>query len=148
MITVGVVAPERTRELRRGVLRPELGPGDPLPGDELTGCVHLAATDGGGQVVCTCFVYPEPAPWLPDRTGAWRLRQMATAPERRGQGIGGLVLEASMAYVRDQLATLLWCTARVSAARFYRRHGFRTHGTQFADGRGVPHLQMYLELPG
>lgn len=148
MITVGVVDAGRTRDLRRSALRPELGPHDPLPGDELAGAVHLAATEDDGTVVCTCFIYPEPPPWQPVLAGAWHLRQMATAPALRGRGVGGLVLTASIEYVRGQGAPLLWCNARDSALSFYERHGFRIHGGPFRDERDVPHHRMLLELPG
>ena len=148
MISVEVVAEERTRELRRRVLRPELAPGDPLPGDELSGAgVHLAAVDAAGAVLCTCFVYPDAPSWLPDRADAWHLRQMATDPEHRGQSLGRAVLTATLDYVHARGGTLLWCNARVSAAGFYARQGFAVHGDQFVDDRGVPHLRMWRELP-
>jgi GNAT superfamily N-acetyltransferase len=152
---VEVVDQERTRELRRSVLRPELTAGDPLPGDELSGGVHLAAVDEAGSVLCTCFVYPDPPPWLsgrgevvPDAGEAWHLRQMATDPAHRGQGVGGEVLEAAIAHVRAAGARLLWCNARVRAAGFYSRHGFAVHGAQYVDERGEPHLRMWRELSG
>lgn len=148
MIVVEVVDQDRTRELRRSVLRPELAPGDALPGDELATAVHLAAVDEDGGVLCTCFVYPDPAPWLPDRAGAWHLRQMATDPARRGQGLGGAVLDFAVEHVRSADAGLLWCAARVRASDFYRRHGFAGHGARYVDERGEPHLSMWRELSG
>lgn len=143
---VGVVDEARTRELRRAVLRPGLGPHDPLPGDELSDGVHLAALDGD-VVVGTCFVYPDPCPWLPDVAGAWHLRQMATAPARRGEGIGAAVLAAAVRHVRSAGAPLLWCNARETAVGFYAARGFRGHGDIFTDTRHpIPHLRMWLDL--
>lgn len=75
---IGIVDEAQTRELRRSVLRPNLPSGTPLPGDELADVVHLAATGEDGTVLCTCFVYPDPCPWRPDRPGSWHLRQLAT----------------------------------------------------------------------
>jgi GNAT superfamily N-acetyltransferase len=146
-VNVGVVAEQRTRDLRRAVLRPHLPPDAPLPGDDRPGGVHLGAVDDDGTVVGTCFVYPEPCPWLPQRAGAWRLRQMATADGHRGRGIGGLVVAAAVDYVRTQGAGLIWCHARQVAAPFYARHGFVVHGDVFIDdAHPIPHLRMWRDL--
>jgi GNAT superfamily N-acetyltransferase len=143
---VEIVDEAQTRALRRAVLRPNLAPDAPLPGDELPAAVHVAAIDDG-TVVGTCFVYPEPCPWLPDRSPAWRLRQMATADGRRGSGVGGAVFEAAVEYVRGRGATLLWCDAREPAVPFYRRHGMVPHGGVFTDEEHpTPHVRMWRDL--
>lgn len=145
---VGVIDPAETRDLRRTVLRPQLAPGDPLPGDDLAVGVHIGARDEDGIVVGTCFVFPDPCRWRPGAEDAWHLRQMATAPRRRGQGIGTAVLDAAVAYVRGQGAPLVWCHAREPAVTFYARHGFRPHGGIFLDAEHpIPHVRMYRELP-
>jgi GNAT superfamily N-acetyltransferase len=126
-VRIGVVDERLTRELRRAVLRPELPPGAPLPGDELDGGVHFGAIDNDGTVLCTCFVYPDPCPWRPDVEASWHLRQMATVEGARGRGIGAAVLSAAVAYVAE--------------------HGFVGHGELFTDERHtIPHLRMYREL--
>jgi predicted GNAT family N-acyltransferase len=151
-VQVRVVDQRRTRALRRAVLRPHLRLHDPLPGDELRGqAVHLAALEAGDlntgdRVVGTCFVYPDPCPWLPWRP-AWRLRQMATAAHRRGEGLGTAVLTAAVEHVRAAGAAVLWCDARSSATGFYARAGFAAHGGLFTDEQHpIPHLHMWLEL--
>jgi GNAT superfamily N-acetyltransferase len=146
-VRIGVVDERLTRELRRAVLRPELPPDAPLPGDELDGGVHFGAVDDDGTVLCTCFVYPDPCPWRPEVEASWHLRQMATVEGARGRGIGAAVLSAAVAYVAEQGATLLWCNARERAVAFYARHGFVGHGELFTDERHtIPHLRMYREL--
>jgi predicted GNAT family N-acyltransferase len=148
-VIIGVVDERLTRELRRSVLRPNLRPGDPLPGDDLREGVHIGATDEAGEVLCTCFVYPDPCPWQPDRDNTWHLRQMATAEGMRGRGIGGQVVEAAVEYAAGQGATLVWCNARERAVPFYARHGFVPHGEIFTDERHtIPHLRMCRELSG
>lgn len=143
---VGVVDEARTRELRRTVLRPNLPPGAPLPGDDVPDGVHFAAEDEGGTVVCTCFVYPDACPWLPD-VPAWHLRQMATAEGFRSRGIGAQVLAAAIEHVTADGAEVLWCNARERAVPFYARHGFRGHGEIFTDERHtIPHLRMWRPL--
>lgn len=144
---VGVVDATVTRELRRAVLRPHLVPGAALPGDDLSECVHIAARDDEGTVVGTCFVHPEPCPWLLGAQGGWRLRQMATAPDRRGQGVGAAVLDAAVEYTRGRGAPLLWCHAREQAVRFYARNGFRAFGAIFIDAEHpIAHLRMWRDL--
>jgi GNAT superfamily N-acetyltransferase len=145
-MNVEIVDERRTRGLRRAVLRPNLAPDAPLPGDELADGVHLAALDGDGCVLGTCFVYPDPCPWQPQRV-AWHLRQMATAEGHRGRGIGAAVLGAAIGYVSAQGVPLLWCCARERAVAFYRRHGFATHGGLFTDEHHPsPHQLMWQEL--
>jgi phosphoribosylformimino-5-aminoimidazole carboxamide ribotide isomerase len=143
---VGVVDPAATRELRRTVLRPDHAPGDALPGDGLADGVHIGVRDDGGTVLATCFVFPDPCPWL-HAQDAWHLRQMATAPSRRGQGIGALVLDGAVDYVRAQGGPLIWCHARETAVGFYARHGFTGFGDIFIDPEHpIPRLRMWREL--
>ena len=144
---VGVVDEPATRELRRLVLRPALALTDPLPGDELTTAVHLAAVDDE-TVVCTCFIYPDPCLWLPARP-AWHLRQMATLPGYRRAGYGRIVVEAAAQHARDAGAEILWCNARGTAAGFYRQVGFAVYGETFTDAQHlIPHRRMWRELGG
>ncbi len=144
------VVPEAlTRELRRSVLRPYLPPGAPLPGDDVPTAVHLAVVLDGAAVG-TCFVYPEACPWHAEVDGAWHLRQMATAPEQRGRGIGAAVLAGAEAVAREHSAPLLWCHARASAETFYAAYGWTAVGEVFTDERHtIPHRRMQLPLePG
>ena len=143
---VEIVDESRTRDLRRRVLRPHLPPDAPLPGDDLPDGVHFAAVGDDGAVLCTCFVYPDPCPWLPGEP-AWHLRQMATDERHRGQGLGGAVVEAAAGYTAGQGARVLWCNARERAVPFYARHGFARHGEIFTDERHtIPHLRMARNL--
>ena len=146
MVPVEVVEPARTRELRRAVLRPHLPPGAPLPGDDLPDAVHLGAVVDGA-VLSTCFVFPEACPWRPSDTPAWHLRQMATAPEARGQWLGGAVLDAALELARTRGGRLLWANVREPAVVFYARHGLQPHGDVFTDERHpIPHLRMWQDL--
>ena len=148
MIRVEVVEQARTRDLRRSVLRPDQPADAPLPGDELPDAVHIAAIEDGA-VLGTCFVYPDPCPWLPDRPDAWHLRQMATAEGHRSRGVGSAVLDAAIEYVRARSGRLLWCNAREPAVEFYRRHGLMTHGAVFTDEHHpIPHRRMWRDLAG
>jgi GNAT superfamily N-acetyltransferase len=143
---VEVADQARTRELRRAVLRPNLGADDPLPGDELANAVHIAATDGE-TVVGTCFVHPAPCPWRPGESPSWRLRQMATAPDRRGAGIGAAVLAAAIDVVAARGGGTFWLEARERAVPLYARHGFEAEGGIFTDEwHPTPHQRMWRHV--
>ena len=144
--SVELIDPRRSRELRRSVLRPELAPGDPLPGDDLADAVHIGALVER-RLVSTCFVFPDACPWLPDIEPAWHLRQMATWPDDRGHGYAGVVVDYAVEYVRSRNARMLWLYGRELAVAMYARHGFVATGELFTDVRHtVPHMKMYQLL--
>jgi GNAT superfamily N-acetyltransferase len=146
-----------TRELRRRVLRPELSPADPLPGDDLAGVVHLAVLSGG-QAVSTGWIVEAACPWLGDeRVGlgpggplqaAWQLRQMATLESRRGEGLASAVVLGALAMLRSTAPDgLLWCYARERAEPLYAKLGFRSWGPLFTDeDHHTPHRRMWRRL--
>jgi GNAT superfamily N-acetyltransferase len=148
-VTVERVAADVTYPLRQQVLRPG---GPPAAArfdiDNEPSTASFAARTPDGEVVATAVVYPETCPWLPDRAGAWRLRGMATAPERRGRGIGTRVLRAALAHVAASGGDLVWCNARVPARGLYERTGFRAHGMPWEDPEIGPHIAMWLDLGG
>jgi GNAT superfamily N-acetyltransferase len=140
---IEVVEPATTRELRRSVLRPTLPVGAALPGDDRPDAVHIGAVVDG-RVLSTCFVFVEPCPWAPQVTPAWHLRQMATAPDVRGRGLGGAVLEAALAHARAAGGRALWAAVREPAVAFYARHGLERHGEIFVDPQHpIPHQHMW-----
>jgi GNAT superfamily N-acetyltransferase len=145
---VGLIDGTLSRELRRSVLRPNLSPRDALPGDDLDAAVHLGATVDG-RVVSACFVFPEACPWLPEVAPAWHLRQMATYPDMRGQGLAGRVVDAAIEYARAAGAAVLWLYGRELAVPMYARHGFFETGDLFTDEQHtVPHMKMHALLRG
>ena len=141
-----VVDPSRTRALRRAVLRPALGPEDPLPGDDIPDAVHIGALDDAHMVLGTCFVYPAPFPWpVPLPTPQWRLRSMATVADRRSEGIGRAVLSGAQDYVAGAGGRSLWCHARETAVGFYAANGWHAEGDLFVEN-DLPHRAMWITL--
>jgi len=148
-VTVTRVDAAATYPLRQRVLRPGRPPGAArFAIDDDPSTASFAARTPDGEVVGTAVVYPAPCPWFPDRPRAWRLRGMATAPDRRGRGIGAHVLRAALAHVNAVGGDLVWCNARAPAQRFYERAGFRTHGAPWDDPEIGPHIGMWLDLVG
>ena len=138
------VAATAVRPLRMEVLRPGLPPETAVyPGDDDPTTVHLAA-EAGGAIVGVASLYEEAradGPWP-----AWRLRGMATAPARRGTGVGAAVLQACIAHVSGHGGGELWCNARVPASGFYARYGFEVVSDEFeVEGIG-PHRVMRREI--
>jgi GNAT superfamily N-acetyltransferase len=131
-----------TADLRRLVLRG--GRPVALPGDDDPAAVHVGAFEGDA-LLATGNVRREPAPWAPHEP-AWRLRGMATAAERRGQGLGRLVLDALVEHCRSHGGGELWCNARTPARSFYLRAGFAEVGEEWVDPEIGPHVRMRRPL--
>jgi predicted GNAT family N-acyltransferase len=146
-LAVGPVTARDTWPLRRRVLRPhQQGDAVALAGDEHPRAVHLGARDASGELVGIATVAPQAPPWDPGRSGAWRLRGMATDEGRRGEGIGAAVLREALRHVRAEGGSLVWCNARTGALRFYAREGFTPAGERYVDPELGPHVPMQLDL--
>ena len=139
---------EETIDLRRHVLRG--GAADAVvryATDDDPSTWHLGAVDEEGAVVATSTFFAEPCPLFPEKGGAVRLRSMAVAPGRQGQGVGVLVLEAALERLRDQGATVVWANARDSALGFYARCGFEVTERSFVEAEtGLAHTVVARSL--
>ncbi len=137
-----------TFPLRRSVLRPHETHDElvALGADRSDPC-HFAAVDEGA-VIGSAAVARESPPWDPDRTPAWRLRGMATAEDRRHEGVGTALLDTVIDHVRQRGGGLLWCNARTPAVPFYERAGFETRGERWVDPAIGPHIAMERNVAG
>lgn len=129
-----------TWPLRQLVLRPGL----PLeacafPHDEDEGTFHLGAW-ADDALVGIASVYAEACAQLP-AARPFRLRGMAVHPDRRGLGLGAVLVAEALSGVKAAGGDLLWCNARTSASGFYVRLGFAVVGEAFElPGIGPHHL--------
>jgi GNAT superfamily N-acetyltransferase len=114
--------------------------------DDAAAGVHFAALDDAAAVGSGAVARAAP-PWDPFDTEAWRLRGMATAPERRGEGIGAMVVAAIIEHVAQHGGGVLWCNARTPAVSFYERAGFVTRGEEWVDPVIGPHIVMWRAVP-
>jgi len=145
--TVQEVPAAEVLALRAEVLRPGL----PLDAsryaeDESSDSHHLAVRHGDGRVVgcATYFPDPWPDPLPPVEGPAWRLRGMATAPEIRGAGAGGLLIARGIDLVGELGGRLLWCNARTVALGFYVRYAFQIDPEEFPSGpHRIPHHRAW-----
>src|SRR4249919_3858401 len=132
---VGPVDHDEVVRLRLAVLRP----GQPYDASRYVGeelGFSMGAREDGRLVGCATF-FPQAFPGPGEEDGppdavvprdaqglvAWRLRGMATVPERRSTGVGSAVLSAGLEAVRAAGGELVWCNARTEALVFYARHG-------------------------
>ncbi len=128
------------------VLRPHEPPHRkmyPLEDDPAT--LHYAVTDDTGEVVAVGSAMPDPHPVDP-RPGDWRVRGMATGPERRGEGLGGQVLARLELDGATRGARRIWCNARSGARSFYEHAGYTAEGEEFEIPGIGPHFLMAKPL--
>lgn len=113
-----------------------------FPGDHAEGTRHFGAFAGGQTVGCATFLC---SAW--EDVPAWHLRGMATRLEYRGQGVGSRLLEfAETTLCREWPIRILWCNARIQAAGFYVKHGWRIVTDEFPIEGVGPHYRMLKDL--
>jgi GNAT superfamily N-acetyltransferase len=139
-VDVAVVHP-----LRMAVLRAGRPPGSSVYAGDDDPCACHVAVFAGDDAVSVGSVFPDTAPWAPERADAWRVRGMATREGLRGRGLGHAVLSALIERARANGARFMWCEARIGAPRFYARSGFVTEGEPFVM-EGIDHVHMWRDL--
>jgi GNAT superfamily N-acetyltransferase len=140
-VTVDLVPPSTTWPLRLEVLRPGRTLADVVyRGDDDDRSAHVAAKDADATVLAVGSVLPEAPAW---REAGWRVRGMATRPDRRGRGLGSSVLALLLAHVAGSGGGLVWCNARTGARHLYEGAGFAARGEVFELADIGPHLVMW-----
>lgn len=129
---------EQSRALRREVLRPHESV-EELAADEAPSLFCVGAFRQGRLVSVGMVTQDDPV-------DGWRIRGMATAPEERGHGAGGMVLAALLSRARAGGAGRVWCNARVPAVSLYVRAGFSVVSDEFELPEIGPHYVMELWL--
>ncbi|MBM6403197.1 GNAT family N-acetyltransferase [Phycicoccus sp. CSK15P-2] len=136
-----LVEPGRTAPLRQRVLRPHQSVEQVTASMDVEGAFAVAVLDGDDVVACV-VAGPEPCPEPVGGSAAWRLRGMATAPERRGAGLGAAVLVRVLDEIVRRGGDLVWCNARTPARGLYERAGFGVVGEPWDDPQIGPHVRM------
>lgn len=146
--TVRRVPVERTRALRKAVLRPYLPAEDPyvMPDDHLPTTIAFGAITPEDELVGVARITPEPPPFDTSYERGWRLRGMATAPEVRNLGVGSAVLAGLVEHIAAAGGGILWCNARVTARGLYERGGMQQWGETWEDPHIGPHVVMWRHI--
>ena len=142
-VTLRAAKFEEILQLRYDVLRAGLPPDAAIfEGDHQPTSRHYGAFANTRNVGCATLHLNR---WLDEP--AWQLRGMATAADFRNNGLGREILTFIES---DILAShpvhLLWCNARVPAARFYQRLGWQVVSDEFEIPTAGPHLRMVKRL--
>jgi GNAT superfamily N-acetyltransferase len=132
--------------LRQKVLRPHQRLADVGFEGDTTGA-HFAAFDAASTIVGVVSLVSGP----PTESGcsSWRLRGMATDPDRQGQGVGRALMTGLLDFVARSGGGMLWCSARLRAVGFYERFGFVVTGAAFEEpiiGMHVPMARVVEPL--
>ena len=108
--------------------------------DEWDACsVHALARTDTGEVTGTGRLLPTVS------SGCAHLGRMAVLPEWRRKGAGSVLLRALLAEAHRRGTRKIVLHAQLSAADFYRCHGFSKYGMPFIEA-GLPHVAMSLLL--
>ena len=99
--------------------------------------IHLGVFDGE-TLVASLMLHP-----LED--GAVQMRQVCTHPDRQGQGLGRMLVEAAEETARQMGFTRMELHGRESAAGFYRKLGYLTDGVRFYE-LNIPHMAFRKSL--
>jgi len=136
---------ERTRALRKAVLRPHLPADDPfiMPDDHLPTTIAFGAVTDDDELIAVARITPEAPPFDRDLAPGWRLRGMATSTEVRNQGVGSAVLAGVIAHIAASGGGILWCNARVTALGLYERAGMERWGEVWEEPDIGPHVIMW-----
>jgi GNAT superfamily N-acetyltransferase len=136
MLTVNRADAATVIPLRASVLRP----GRPLT-DAMWACDDVSTTQHwaaelDGQTVGVATVVAAP---FPEGVGPnWQLRGMAVDATWRSRGVGRVLLERVM----NDVAAPIWCNARILAAPFYQRNGWKIVSPEFEIAGIGPHVRM------
>jgi GNAT superfamily N-acetyltransferase len=131
--------------LRHTILRAGLPRETALfPGDDAPTSRHYGAFAQSGRIIGCATLHLNH--W--DSEPAWQLRGMATDADHQRRGLGRTILnwlEADL--LADVRAPrLMWCNARVPAAPFYERLGWRIVSEQFDIPTAGPHVRMVKRI--
>ena len=142
---VEFITADQTLELRNIILRDGLLSPDQcrFAEDAIEGAFHLGYMSDN-QLVCVCSFAPnELAPFGSD---GFQLRGMATLKEYRNKGIGNLIVNFGVLYLKGRKARYVWCNARRVAYGFYSGLGFEFISEEFEIQGIGPHKKMYLKI--
>jgi N-acetylglutamate synthase-like GNAT family acetyltransferase len=100
---------------------------------------HVMAIDDDGRIVGVGRLHVV-------KPGEGKVRYMAVAPDRRGQGIGSAVFERLEAIAVETGIERIILDARESASGFYTAHGFHILEQGHTLFGSIPHVRMLKSL--
>ena len=129
---------DQVMALRRAVFCDEQGVPPELEHDaDDADALHVVVLDGDARVIGTCRVV--------GGGPSVRLGRMAMARERRGRGLGAILLAAAEDLAADRGAREVAIHAQLSALGFWQRAGYVAEGPEFEEA-GIAHVAMRRTL--
>ncbi len=120
-------------DLNRRLHEPPSPPPPPMP--SLVRIQHLLERDPGGAWVAEDDRRMVGAALALDREGVWGLSLLVVLPEYQSQGVGGALLERSLAYASGgERGAIILASPDPRALRAYARAGFEAHPCFDASG--------------
>lgn len=121
-------------DLRNLVLRHPLGldlKDEDLSRDKTD--IHLGVLDGE-KLVASLILHPM-------EEGLIQMRQVCTHPDRQGEGLGKMLVEAAERLAKEEGFRQMVLHGRQTAAGFYRKLGYLTDEVVFLE-LGIPHISF------
>ncbi len=121
-------------DLRNLVLRHPLGldlKDEDLSRDKTD--IHLGVFDGE-KLVASLILHPM-------EDGIVQMRQVCTHPDRQGEGLGKMLVEAAEQLAKEEGFRQMVLHGRQTAAGFYRKLGYLTDDVVFTE-LGIPHISF------
>ncbi|HAZ12424.1 MAG: hypothetical protein A2X86_15915 [Bdellovibrionales bacterium GWA2_49_15] len=139
------IHPKDTISIRHQMLRS----GKPIDsciynGDDDEQTFHLGAFVDTKLVSVASFYFEKHPILLPPYQ--YRLRGMATLSEHQRSGLSSELLKMAFPIIKQNLASLLWCNARLTAVGFYEKVGFERVGESFNISDIGEHILMTKKI--
>jgi len=104
--------------------------------DKDTTSVHVLARDASGRVIGAGRLIEQEIP---------RIGRMAVLKTWRRAGVGAAMLNALCVEAKRRGYGEVMLNAQTHATPFYFKHGFLSHGPEFAEA-GIPHQEMRKQI--
>lgn len=99
---------------------------------------HLQIVAEQNSTICACAV-------LVPEGSQMKMQRVAVDENLRNRNIGSQLMQFCEGIARDKAYEMIYCHARDSAVRFYRKNNYREEGDYF-DEDGIPHVKMIKSL--
>lgn len=143
MIKVNKISAKETYAIRLSVLRNGIDLPYKFINDFEDSTFHLGAYFNNELMSIATFVKSNYDELLGVQ---YQLRGMATLKEARGKGLGKLLINEALVFLKSKKVDFLWCNAREAAVPFYKKLGFAIKGEAFLIEKVGFHFKMYIKI--